>query len=155
MFIWTVRHPTKWFLYHISLIEWLAHGLANLNAILHDPPVICLLSNLETRENPSQTHTQVRIESLVGCESTTLAMANPTNLPSSSSAKVRGVLSLVVPPLGQVSLSPPLLGARSLGPNRRTLCQTRETGPILVLSSRYVSLDPSVYLIKKNKHREN
>ena len=66
------------------------------------------LATSKTQERtPSQTHTQVRIESLVGCESTTLAMANPTNLPSSSSAKVRGVLSLVVTPLGQVSLSPP------------------------------------------------
>jgi len=106
------------------------------------------LATSKIRKNPSQTHTQVRIESFVGCESTTLAMANPTNLPSSSSAKVRGVLSLVVPPLGQVSLSPYRM-ARSLGPNRRTLCQTRAAQSKLVLSSRYVSLDPSVYLIKK------
>ncbi len=34
--MWVRRHPTKWFLYHISLIEWLAHGLANLNALVHD-----------------------------------------------------------------------------------------------------------------------
>lgn len=47
--MWVRRVPTKWSLYHISLIEWLAHGLANLNAILHDPPVICLSSNLKNK----------------------------------------------------------------------------------------------------------
>jgi len=52
MGMWARRRPTKWFLYHISLIEWLAHGLANLNAILHDPPVICLLSNLKNKKEP-------------------------------------------------------------------------------------------------------
>lgn len=48
--MWVRRVPTKWFLYHVSLIEWSAHGLANLNAILHDPPVICLLSNLKNKK---------------------------------------------------------------------------------------------------------
>lgn len=63
---------------------------------LHDPPVICQsVQSHQWEGTPSQTHTQVRYESFVGCESTTHAVANPTNLPSSLSAKVRVVLSLI------------------------------------------------------------
>ena len=91
----------------------------------------------------------MRYESFVGCESTTHAMANPTNLPSSLSAKVRVVLSLVVPPLGQVVTIAPLW---------RHGCAFAE--PVVIdglMYLRYVSprplslfaLGPSIYLITR------